>query len=98
MSSFLGFGGSAAPAGAPAGGEASALATQLKESISAELNTAYAQTLVNSLTENCFEKCVFEPSNSMTSVERQCIDDCASKFMSSWNVLSKSYIARINQK
>lgn len=98
MSSFLGFGGSKEGASAGAGSSGSAVVEQIKQSITAELSTAYAQALVNGLTENCFEKCILVPSETMTSVERQCIEDCASKFMSSWNLISKSYIQRINQK
>lgn len=97
MSSFLGFGGGNKDQSEAARG-VDPMVEQIKQSISAELNTAYAQALVNGLTENCFEKCIIVPSSTMTSVEKQCIDDCASKFMASWNLISKSYIQRINQK
>ncbi|KAG7891089.1 hypothetical protein KL936_002373 [Ogataea polymorpha] len=99
MSSFLGLGGSKSNSGA--GSSLSTVQTQqvkdqVKSSIATEMATAYATSLVNSLTENCFDKCILQPSSSLTSVEENCINDCASKFMRSWNLISKSYIARIN--
>lgn len=101
MSSFLGFGGSSKSdndgAATSVGGANSAQVEQIKAQIQTELSTAYAQTLVNGLTENCFEKCIFVPGPQMTSVEKQCIDDCASKFMESWNVISGTYIQRIKK-
>lgn len=95
--SFLGLGGSkpAAPTLAP---EQQKIVDQIKGEIAQELATTYATTLVNALSENCFEKCIKEPSSSLDPAQDKCVNDCSSKFMRAWNVVSRSYVARINQK
>lgn len=97
--SFLGFGGSKDNSAGNINPEQVEIVNKIKESISQEIATGYATALVNALSENCFDKCIKNPpSNSLTSVEDKCINDCSSKFMRSWNVISKSYVARINQQ
>ncbi|GMM31597.1 protein translocase subunit [Martiniozyma asiatica (nom. inval.)] len=95
MSSFLGFGKSNESASAGAAAAAvNPVAEQIKQSIVTELSTAYATTLINSLTENCFDKCY--QGRNFTSGD-QCVEDCSAKFMRSWNLVSRSYIGRINE-
>lgn len=68
----------------------SQIVEQIKSEISQEIATAYASALVNALSESCFEKC----PNGADS----CVSDCTTKFMRAWNVVSRSYVQRINQK
>lgn len=101
--SFLGFGGSknndSGVAAAPAiSAEQQQVVDQIKSTISQEIATTYASALVNSLSENCFEKCIKTPGGSLDAVQDQCIADCSAKFMRAWNVVSKAYVARINQQ
>lgn len=95
--SFLGLGGSkdATPA---ISAEQQQIVDQIKGSIAQEIATTYASSLVNALSENCFEKCIKEPKSSLDVFEDKCVNDCSAKFMRAWNVISKSYVARINQK
>ncbi len=101
MGSFLGFGGgnknegSTAPAADP---QALEVKSKIKNSIAQEMATAYATGLVNALSENCFQKCIIKPSDSLSTTDEKCISDCASKFMRSWNLISKEYISRINKQ
>ncbi|SCU85805.1 LADA_0D09824g1_1 [Lachancea dasiensis] len=67
---------------------------QLKTQIAQELAVANASELVNKVTENCFEKCLTSP---YSSGEEGCVDQCLAKYMRSWNVVSKAYVARIQQ-
>lgn len=100
--SFLGFGGSknsdGGAAAPPISAEQQQIVDQIKSTISQEIATTYASALVNSLSENCFEKCVKSPSGSLDAAEDKCISDCSAKFMRAWNVVSKAYVARINQQ
>ena len=74
------------------------LVNKIKNEIQQELATGYATSLVNALTENCFNKCIQKPKHPLNNDEERCIEDCSGKFMRSWNIISQSYISRINQK
>ncbi|VEU20744.1 DEKNAAC101568 [Brettanomyces naardenensis] len=99
MTSFLGFGGSNNPTQPePVDSQAAQVKDKIKNSIAQEMATAYATGLVNALSENCFQKCILRPSDSLSAEEDRCISDCSAKFMRSWNLISKEYIARINNQ
>ena len=68
------------------------IAQKLKAQIQQELAVANATELVNKVSENCFEKCLLAPYQEGND---PCIDQCLAKYMRSWNVISKTYIARI---
>lgn len=73
---------------------ADGLTSQVKTQISQELAVANATELVNKVTENCFEKCLKSPFSERNE---PCVDECLVKYMKSWNIVSKAYIARIQQ-
>ena len=73
------------------------LKQQIQDQISQELAVANATELVNKITENCFEKCISNPGPMMNGQEDGCVNQCLEKYMRSWNVISKSYITRIQQ-
>lgn len=68
------------------------IAAQLKEQVKQELAIANATELVNKASDNCFEQCLIPPYSSNNN---GCVDDCLAKYLRSWNVVSKAYIARI---
>lgn len=68
---------------------------QIQDEIGQELAIANATELVNKITENCFEKCVQYPETSLTPTQDTCVNQCLEKYMRSWNVISKTYIHRI---
>ncbi|GMG21044.1 unnamed protein product [Ambrosiozyma monospora] len=104
---FLGFGSSndnapsitstGTPTPAAADPRSQQIKNELITKVSQEIATANATALVNALTENCYKLCIFKPASSLSAEENKCIDDCSAKFMRSWNLISKSYITRINQ-
>lgn len=67
-------------------------ALQVKQQIQQELAIANATELVSKVSENCFEKCLQAPFSQGND---PCIDQCLAKYMRSWNVISKTYVARI---
>lgn len=71
---------------------------QLQDQISQELAVANATELVNKITQNCFDKCIFQPQDSITPQQDGCINQCLEKYMRSWNVISKTYISRIQSE
>ncbi|GME83092.1 unnamed protein product [Ambrosiozyma monospora] len=82
---------------APADPRSQQIKNELITKVSQEIATANATALVNALTENCYKLCIFKPASSLSAEENKCIEDCSAKFMRSWNLISKSYINRINQ-
>ncbi|EMG48410.1 TIM13 Mitochondrial import inner membrane translocase subunit TIM13 [Candida maltosa Xu316] len=70
----------------------------LQNQISQELAAANATELVRTITENCFDKCVLMPKDTLSPSELTCIAQCREKYMRSWNVISKAYIGRIQQE
>ncbi|CAB4255762.1 similar to Saccharomyces cerevisiae YGR181W TIM13 Mitochondrial intermembrane space protein [Maudiozyma barnettii] len=65
---------------------------RIKAQIQQELAVANATELVNNVSKNCFEKCLMAPYSQSND---PCIDQCLAKYMRSWNVISKTYVARI---
>ncbi|SMN21168.1 similar to Saccharomyces cerevisiae YGR181W TIM13 Mitochondrial intermembrane space protein [Maudiozyma saulgeensis] len=65
---------------------------RVKAQIQQELAVANATELVNNVSKNCFEKCLMAPYSQPND---PCIDQCLAKYMRSWNVISKTYVARI---
>lgn len=72
--------------------------TELQNQISQELAAANASELVRTITENCFEKCILIPKDTLSPQELTCIAQCREKYMRSWNVISKAYVGRIQQE
>lgn len=50
------------------------------------------------LNEHCFERCVPKPGTSLSKGEETCFTNCMEKYMSSWNTVSKQYVARIQKE
>ncbi|CAK9441246.1 uncharacterized protein LODBEIA_P51150 [Lodderomyces beijingensis] len=78
--------------------QAQKITAELKQQISQELAAANATELVRTITENCFDKCVETPKGFLDAEENSCIAQCREKYMRSWNVISRAYIARIQEQ
>mgnify|MGYP001451630620 CR=1 FL=1 len=73
---------------------ANSVTDKVKSQIAQELAVANATELVNKVTDNCFEKCLTSPYSNNNE---PCVDQCLAKYMRSWNLVSRAYIARIQQ-
>ncbi|EER35405.1 hypothetical protein CTRG_00144 [Candida tropicalis MYA-3404] len=82
----------------PASSKSQQIKTELQNQISQELAAANATELVRTITENCFEKCILIPKDTLSPNELTCIAQCREKYMRSWNVISKAYVGRIQQE
>lgn len=87
--------GSTKPEAAAAAPDSSNIKLQIQELISQELAVANATELVNNITQNCFDKCISQPGASLSNSDEGCLTQCLEKYMRSWNVISKTYIGRI---
>lgn len=54
--------------------------------------------LLQKMTEKCFKKCVAKPGTSLGNSEQKCIAMCMDRFMDSWNLISRTYVKRIQQE
>jgi import inner membrane translocase subunit TIM13 len=95
----MGFFGTSAPAASDNKvlSDSSSVKKEIQDLIAQELAIANATELVSKITENCFDKCITQPSTSLNGQEDLCVNQCLEKYMRSWNVISKSYINRIQQ-
>ncbi|KAF1809119.1 hypothetical protein P152DRAFT_461759 [Eremomyces bilateralis CBS 781.70] len=71
-----------------------ALITQVRQ----ESALSNARQLVEKVNEHCFERCVPKPSTSLSSGETSCYSACMEKYMAAWNVVSKSYITKLQRE
>ncbi|KZT58356.1 hypothetical protein CALCODRAFT_495088 [Calocera cornea HHB12733] len=89
MSDFL----RGALSGTPADREAKK--QQLMEGVRNQVALQSAQTLINKITDNCFEKCVTKPGTSLGGSEERCLGQCMERYMEAFTVVSRAYTNRI---
>jgi len=56
-----------------------------------------ARQLIEKVNEHCFDRCIPKPGTSISSGESTCISSCMEKYMAAWNVVSKTYVGRLQQ-
>lgn len=54
---------------------------QLQAFIEREQQLAQVQTMIATLTEVCFEKCISSPGSYLSSRETSCVENCAKRFV-----------------
>ncbi|KAF9893733.1 protein translocase subunit [Aspergillus nanangensis] len=69
--------------------------TAIVRQLQQEAAMANARNLIGKVNEHCFDACVPVPGSSMSSREESCLSQCMEKYISFWNVASRTYIARI---
>ncbi|KAI1826259.1 Tim10/DDP family zinc finger-domain-containing protein [Xylaria intraflava] len=57
-----------------------------------------ARLLIEKINEHCFERCVPKPGSTLSSSEQTCFTQCMDKYMSAWNQVSTTYIARLQRE
>ncbi|KAJ4356491.1 protein translocase subunit [Didymosphaeria variabile] len=72
--------------------------TQIMRQVQQEAAMQNARMLVEKLNEHCFDRCVPKPAASLSKGEEGCFTACMEKYMSAWNTVSKTYVARIQKE
>lgn len=72
--------------------------TRLTTAISQQSNIMNAKALISRINENCFDHCVTSPGTSLSSKEQGCLSSCMEKYIEGWNVVSKSYVSRLQRE
>ncbi|KAG7089682.1 hypothetical protein E1B28_011339 [Marasmius oreades] len=67
----------------------------LMNSVRSEIAQANAQQLMNNMNERCYKACVTKPGTSLSSSEETCLARCLDRFMDTFNIVSRTYTARI---
>ncbi|KAG0014271.1 protein translocase subunit [Podila clonocystis] len=71
---------------------------QVMDQVRSELALANAQELINKINEKCFAKCVLKPGSSLDSSEQACLSKCMDRYMEAWNIVSRTYINRVQRE
>ncbi|KAL9044594.1 MAG: hypothetical protein Q9214_002277 [Letrouitia sp. 1 TL-2023] len=71
--------------------------TAILDQIKQEAAINNARLLITKLNGHCFDKCVLSPSSSFSKKEEACLTQCMEKYMDTWNIVSRQYIARIQR-
>ncbi|KAK5078649.1 protein translocase subunit [Lithohypha guttulata] len=82
----------------PSGGSSSAIKAKLQGAITQQSNLINAKFLISKINENCFDHCVSEPGASLSSREQTCLSTCMEKYIDGWNVVSRTYVARLQKE
>ena len=72
--------------------------TRLQNAIVQQTNLVNAKYLIQKINDNCFEHCVAEPGASLSGREQSCLSTCMEKYIDGWNVVSKTYVARLQKE
>ncbi|KAN0138902.1 mitochondrial import inner membrane translocase [Lactarius tabidus] len=64
-------------------------------SVRNELALANVQELINKTNDKCFAKCVTKPSTSLSGSEETCLSRCFDRYMEAFNIISRTYTARL---
>ncbi|KAK0193606.1 Tim10/DDP family zinc finger-domain-containing protein [Armillaria mellea] len=71
---------------------------QIMNAVRTEIAQANAQLLMNNMNERCFKACVTRPGASLSSSEETCLTRCMERFMDTFNIVSRSYTARLSRE
>ncbi|KAG0047435.1 protein translocase subunit [Gryganskiella cystojenkinii] len=71
---------------------------QVMDQVRSELALANAQELINKINEKCFAKCVPKPGPKLDGSEQACISKCMDRYMEAWNIVSRTYINRVQRE
>lgn len=66
------------------------------ERVRADLQAQQLETLVQTLTDKCFAKCVHKPGTSLSSSEQQCIFKTMDRYMDVLAVVFKTLVKKAN--
>ena len=79
-------------------GSSNATRAKIENAITTQTALINAKYLITKINENCFEHCVPDPGNSLSAKEQTCLSTCMEKYIDGWNVVSKTYVARLQKE
>ena len=82
----------------PAGTSSSQVRQRLQNAVVTQTNIMNAKYLISKVNENCFDKCIPSPGSSLSSKEQTCLSSCMEKYIEAWNVVSRTYVGRLQKE
>ncbi|KAK2756730.1 protein translocase subunit [Arachnomyces sp. PD_36] len=79
-------------------GSSAEMKTKIINQVQAEAAMNNARTLVQKLNEHCFDKCISTPQSSLSSRDESCLNMCFQKYVGTWNLTSRAYVARLGKE
>ncbi|KAG7670423.1 hypothetical protein Ndes2526B_g00175 [Nannochloris sp. 'desiccata'] len=70
---------------------------QLQQFIMQEQAKAQLQQTISRLTDECWDKCMSSPGNSLSSREQACLDNCARRFLDTTQFVVKYFQSKASQ-
>jgi len=71
---------------------------QLMDQVRGEMALAHAQTLIEKINDKCYQKCITKPGDSLSAWEQGCLGNCMDRYMEAFNMVSRTYVARLSQE
>lgn len=71
---------------------------ELMDQVKQQIVIANTQELLTKMGEKCFVKCIAKPGSSLDSSEQKCLAMCMDRYMDSWNLVSRTYSARLQRE
>ncbi|KZT29925.1 hypothetical protein NEOLEDRAFT_1084823 [Neolentinus lepideus HHB14362 ss-1] len=56
------------------------------------------QGLLTAINERCFSKCITKPGTSLSGSEQTCLSRCMDRYMDTFNIVSRTYVARVQKE
>lgn len=66
--------------------------------VRSELQAQQMETLVESLTQKCFAKCIIKPSATMTSAQQQCVAKAMDRYLDVMNIVFGTVAKKAQQQ
>ncbi|ESO88052.1 hypothetical protein LOTGIDRAFT_100075, partial [Lottia gigantea] len=68
------------------------------EQVKQQIAMANLQELIQKITEKSFKKCVTKPGSSLDNSEQKCIAMAMDRYMDAFDVVSKTYVSRLQRE
>ncbi|PIA15717.1 hypothetical protein COEREDRAFT_81840 [Coemansia reversa NRRL 1564] len=71
---------------------------EVMKQVKNEMAVASAQELIKNINKNCFNLCISSPGPSFSSSDEACMSRCVDKYLASWDLISRTYIDRVQKQ
>ncbi|KIY68829.1 hypothetical protein CYLTODRAFT_421282 [Cylindrobasidium torrendii FP15055 ss-10] len=71
---------------------------QIMNALRSEVMQANAALLVENMNNKCYTACIPQPGAAISNSEKTCLANCQERFMDAFNIVSRSYHARLSKE
>jgi len=55
-----------------------------------QLQLQYSQNILETVTEKCFHKCIVQPSSTLSTNDKDCLQRCMDRFVEAMNLVGRT--------